>query len=65
MIETLRHARRQLTAAQARCQYPTPEAQYRVADAEAKLTAAEKCGKGYAAAISAVATALVELESSR
>lgn len=64
-MQALKEARLQLTAAQVRCQYPTPEAQYRVADAEAKLRVAETTGKSMGAAIAAVAAALVELECSR
>lgn len=65
MIETLRHARRQLTAAQSRCQRPSVDAQFAVASAEALIAEAERSGRGYARALAECARALVELESCR
>lgn len=61
MIETLRHARAQLVAAQSRCQRPSVDAQFAVASAEALLSEAERSGKGYARALAECARALVEL----
>jgi hypothetical protein len=62
MSAALRHARERLTSALSRCSYPSPDAQFLVEDAFAKLKAAETTGKSYAAALAAVAQALVELE---